>query len=29
VQPRMVADFLYRQRRLDGIFGRALNAEGS
>jgi len=29
VQPRMVADFLYRQRRLDGMFGRALNAEGS
>jgi len=29
VQPRMVADFLYRQRRLDGMFGRAMESEGS
>jgi len=29
VQPRMAADFLYRQRRLDGMFGRALESGGS
>ena len=29
VQPRMVADFIYRQRRLDGMFGRAMESEGS
>jgi len=29
VQPRLTADFLYRQRRLDGMFERALESEGS
>jgi len=29
VQPRMTADFLYRQRRLGAMFGRALESEGS
>lgn len=29
VQPRMTADFLYRQRRLDGMFERAMESEGS